>query len=403
MMRTDKKQVFFLSIFILIGILLTFFGVKTTYDTAQKTKNYVLVEGTYVGSSVYSSDEDGKTYILTYTYEVDNKEYRISTDYGTGSVPKLGTKKNIKYNPDDPSEAVISGMGSSGILFILGFMFITIPLIMIFSNSGSTKNSNNPGKLLSIFIGFVFVVMGGSVYYFMCSGGNSLSLIYAFQTSGIWVIIPIIFIVVGMYVILASIFKKGEVLINNYGNDQKMSDYNYDISVKQQEIEEKITNLTIKVSKISSICSPIFQIIGGLIFTFVCFFIFILGTDIFSKFAIAPFLICGIAIIIKGIFTLNHNIINFNGVSTNNISINNSNSNSNLQDRNEIINKNLTKLNSITSHLFVIGFLLFWFGFLIFFDYLAIKQINNGGVQLILFSLIFWAAGIYVAYKQFKK
>ncbi len=394
-MKIDKKQLIFLSILILIGTLLTFFGVKTTYSRAQKTKDYVLVEGIYVGSSTYSSDEDGKTYTLTYSYEVDNKEYRISTDYGTGSVPKLGTKKNIKYNPNDPSEAVISGIGSSGILFVLGFMFITFPLIIIFtnnSNSESSKNSKSHEKLLSFFIGFVFVVMGGSVYYFICSGGNSLSLIYAFQTSGIWVIIPIIFIVVGMYVILASIFKKGEVLINTSGSEQEMPNYNYDMTVKQQEFEEKVTNITLKVSKISSICRPIFQIIGGLIFTFICFFIFILGTDIFSKFAISPFLICGIAITIKGIVILNHNIVNFNEIK-----------NYNIQNKDQKANKDLSKFNLISSHLYGIGFLIFWFGFLIFFDYLAMKQINSGGIQLILFSLIFWLAGIYVAFKEFKK
>lgn len=391
-MGTDKKQVFFLSIFILIGVVSTFFGIKTMYDRAQKTKDYVLVEGVYVGSSVYSSDEDGKTYILTYSYEVDNKEYRISTDYGTGSVPKLGTKKNIKYNPDNPNEAVISGSGSSGILLVLGFMFIMFPLIILFSSNSNNKQTKKNGKLLSFFVGFVFVVLGGSIYYFICSGGNSLSIIYAFQTTGIWVIIPIAFMVVGMYVILASIFKKEFVLSNTYNNNQNMNDYNYNISVKQQEFEEKVTNITIKVSKISSICRPIFQIIGGLIFTFVLFLIFILGTDIFTKLAIVPFLICGIAIIIKGIVTLNQNIINYSGTN-----------NCNTQSRNQIVNKDLTKFNSITSHLYTIGFLIFWFGFLIFFDYLAIKQINSGGIQLILFSLIFWVAGIYVVFKEFKK
>jgi ABC-type glycerol-3-phosphate transport system permease component len=35
----------------------------------------------------------------------------------------MGTKKNIKYNPDNPSEAIITGFGSNGLLLLLGFMF----------------------------------------------------------------------------------------------------------------------------------------------------------------------------------------------------------------------------------------------------------------------------------------
>jgi hypothetical protein len=36
-------------------------------------------------------------------------------------------------------------------------------------------------------------------------------------------------------------------------------------------------------------------------------------------------------------------------------------------------------------------------------DYESIKKINDGGLQLILFSLIFWAAGIFAVYQAFRK
>ncbi|MDD2376985.1 MAG: hypothetical protein PHD15_06220 [Clostridia bacterium] len=49
--------------------------------------------------------------------------------------------------------------------------------------------------------------------------------------------------------------------------------------------------------------------------------------------------------------------------------------------------------------IYLIGFSLFWFGFLIIFDYTAIQQKN---VELLLFSLIFWIAGLFVVKKIFK-
>ena len=53
----------------------------------------------------------------------------------------------------------------------------------------------------------------------------------------------------------------------------------------------------------------------------------------------------------------------------------------------------------IFSKLYIVGFLLFWFGFLIVFDYIAITQ---GQMSMLAFSLVFWTVGIYVALKNFK-
>jgi hypothetical protein len=182
-MNNKKMEIIFPLIFVLIGITLLFFGVKSTYNRMEKTKNYVSVEGTFIGSSIYSSDDDGTTYTLTYSYRVNGNKYEISTNYGTGSVPDIGTKKNIKYNPDNPSEAIITGFGSNGLLLLLGFMFTTIPLIPLFSmfvNSNNSISSKIKEKIFGIFLGTVFIILGGACYYLMCSGSDSLSIIYGF-------------------------------------------------------------------------------------------------------------------------------------------------------------------------------------------------------------------------------
>ena len=50
--------------------------------------------------------------------------------------------------------------------------------------------------------------------------------------------------------------------------------------------------------------------------------------------------------------------------------------------------------------LYIIGFLMFWFGFLIIATYISI---NNKQYDMIVFSIPLWIVGIYLGYKNFIK
>ena len=65
-----------------------------------------------------------------------------------------------------------------------------------------------------------------------------------------------------------------------------------------------------------------------------------------------------------------------------------------LKDLFIVINK--VKYIKIFDNIYIISFLVFWFGFLLYFDYLCIKDKNY---QLLLFSLIFWLIGISIVKK----
>lgn len=210
-MKKSINKFGLLPICILIGIAFFFFGAKTTYMQIQKSKNYVSIEGEFIKSNIYSSDEDGVTYSLTYLYKVDGIDYTVSTDYGTSIIPEIGTKKTIKYNPSNPNEAIIPGMGNTILLFFLGFMFTFIPLVMIFSIFPNNEKGNKQKTreiVLSFTIGFVFTVLGVGSYYLMCLGSDTLSLLYAWKTNGLWIIIPMLFVVIGVYIIIFSLLGK---------------------------------------------------------------------------------------------------------------------------------------------------------------------------------------------------
>ena len=53
------------------------------------------------------------------------------------------------------------------------------------------------------------------------------------------------------------------------------------------------------------------------------------------------------------------------------------------------------------SKVYVVAFLIYWFGFLICWDYISF---TNGTYMQVLFSIPFWLGGVYFAYKRlFKK
>lgn len=58
------------------------------------------------------------------------------------------------------------------------------------------------------------------------------------------------------------------------------------------------------------------------------------------------------------------------------------------------------KLAEKVSKIYVIAFFIYWYGFLIYWDYVSIL---NKDIMSVLFSLIMWLAGGYFIYKRFFK
>ena len=153
----------------------------------------------------------------------------------------------------------------------------------------------------------------------------------------------------------------------------------------------------VKTEAFITLFSSIGTIVAGLVFSGFCFFVFIKGADTFTRVVIIPFLIFGIAVLIKGLSLLFQGINMMKAVK-------------NVEDGNfsnaveiEKTHKKLIRADNFTNNLYIFGFLIFWFGFLIVFDYFAIKDWSNGGSSMFFFSFIFWIAGIFILAKNFKK
>lgn len=191
---------------ILCGIAMLFLGIRGTFKLKKTIGNYETTEGYFGDYSIYNSDRHGTTYRLTYYYVVDGQEYSVSTDYGTNYIPERNSKKTIKYNPEQPQEAVITGSNSRVFLIFMGFFFIVIPLFVGYGALTAAGYMRElPMSIMDFAIGFVFAGIGAGFLYFQA---GSFSIGEVFKSMGLWIAIPLMFIVVGVYLIIRSFFSK---------------------------------------------------------------------------------------------------------------------------------------------------------------------------------------------------
>lgn len=191
---------------LLVGIACLFYGIKDTYYTNKKTKNYITTTAYYNNYEIYDlNSKDGTTYRLIYVYEVNDNEYTIKTDYGRGSIPDVNSERQIKYNPNNPSEAIFLGTNKNimliyfGAFFFLGGMVFVLEFLYIMGVFNKIKIN-----ILGLYIGIVFLIIGIGIISFQL--GEGLSLISIIKQMKFWTLIPIMFIIVGIFQIVKCLF-----------------------------------------------------------------------------------------------------------------------------------------------------------------------------------------------------
>lgn len=220
--QTKKKIKFdfriFVSCFLVIcilvsGIICLVIGIKDTYNASKNTKNYLTTTGYFKDYEIYDSydkKDHGRTkthttYRLIYVYKIDGKEYSIKTDYGSGLIPSINSSRKIKYNPNNPSEAVLIGTNRNngliyfGAFFLLGGMVFV--LAFLYAKGIFDKVKIN---ILGLYVGVVFFVVGIGIIAFQAREVSSL--MEAIKEMGFWSLIPIMFITIGIFQIIKCVF-----------------------------------------------------------------------------------------------------------------------------------------------------------------------------------------------------
>lgn len=136
---------------------------------------------------------------------MEGKEYTITTDYGTNYIPEEGSRREVKYNPNNPEEAVLIGTNRAngliymGSFFTLGsftFVLITLSVCGVFDKVKF--------DVIGTYIGIVFLLVGIGIVLFQ--NGTTTSLIETIRSFGLWILIPLMFLVIGFFQTIKSLF-----------------------------------------------------------------------------------------------------------------------------------------------------------------------------------------------------
>ncbi|HIZ16948.1 MAG TPA: DUF3592 domain-containing protein [Firmicutes bacterium] len=202
-----------IAVCLIAGVIMLSLGISDTLELSKSTKGYEITTGYFSDYSLYSEGgydaarktHTSDTYSLTYNYNVDGREYTITTDYGTSFVPEKGSEREIRYNPDAPSEAVIVGSSSGSILIFMGLFFIIIPVIILSAMLGWLQRL--PSRLVPAILGLILIFVSYGALY-MIAGSLSPAKIFKYFTVSfsLPLIIPIIMIAAGIYLLIKGIF-----------------------------------------------------------------------------------------------------------------------------------------------------------------------------------------------------
>lgn len=183
--------------------------------------------------------------------------------------------------------------------------------------------------------------------------------------------------------------KCGKQLITE--DQMQTMDLKPSLNIQQNPVQDA------KIESFAEVFSGIWITIVGAIFSVGSSMFVFKGVDNITKIAGIPFLICGIAaVLIDGISMI------IKGINTKKNTNDYVNGKLNM-DKVKKSEKNFKKVRNIVNYIYIFCFLLFWFGFLIVFDTVAIKSWSDGGNSMFFSSLIFWAVGIYILINNIKK
>ncbi len=133
-------------IFLLIfGII--FIGVSWLFVADDfRSSKWPSIDGT-VTNVTRSTDSDGDvSYRPTVSYTIDGNTYTTARSYSSSQSYSVGTPQAVRYNPDNPSDAVIGTHGSGFFVYLfplVGLGIIILAIVLFIRNIRRTGQINS--------------------------------------------------------------------------------------------------------------------------------------------------------------------------------------------------------------------------------------------------------------------
>lgn len=126
-------------IFAVIGIGLLLFSVSTIKNYNQKNKTYTETTSVVVD---YAYDDEGLEAIIV-EYTVNGKAYRKQSNSYSNMPKSKGTQVKVKYNPNDPSDAIWVNDSTNIVLPLVGGLFALVGIIIVVSSAKKMKSEKD--------------------------------------------------------------------------------------------------------------------------------------------------------------------------------------------------------------------------------------------------------------------
>jgi hypothetical protein len=126
-------------IFAIVGIGLIAYSVVTIQNYNKKNETYIETTSKVVD---YDYDSDGLQAIIV-EYTVDGKTYRKTSNSYSNMPKSIGTEVSVKYNPDNPSDAIWTTDSTNIVMPLAGALFTIVGIIVVISSAKKMKQENN--------------------------------------------------------------------------------------------------------------------------------------------------------------------------------------------------------------------------------------------------------------------
>lgn len=134
-------------IFGIVSIVCIILGASRQYKhyVKRNLENFEEVDGHVSDYEVdYSTDSDGNRtiqYTSIIEYEVNSVKYTIKSNHSSNSKQKLGKLVAIKYNPENPEDAIFKNDYTGLIILIAGIVFLMATIYMCINNLSALEES----------------------------------------------------------------------------------------------------------------------------------------------------------------------------------------------------------------------------------------------------------------------
>lgn len=127
------KNIIFSLVFIVIGFALIVWAIINIISRSKKKKTFTLIDGKVVNYAVSRNSDGPDSYGIIAEYIVDDVSYLINpTSYSgtTRAKHPIGSIVKVRYNPENPADAIFDKDGGSVLMLIVGIAFFIAGIIM---------------------------------------------------------------------------------------------------------------------------------------------------------------------------------------------------------------------------------------------------------------------------------